>query len=282
LPKNYEIGDFFKKKFLRLIPPLAFWSLVYIIFSLSVRIIIYGDKITLLEIAQYVLISIQKGSAVHLWYVYMIIGIYLFIPIIGKWARNCSEKEILYFLIIWLFTLFLNQPIISKFKPGIDLTYFTGYLGYLILGYYLSTKSFKNQKKINIISILFIVIGFVITAFGTYFESYYKGVHSENFYSYLTPNVFILSIGIFIFFKNKISSDIKHSKIRNFINKYSYGIYLSHILILSFLYKIGIKWILINPIIGIPFTTLIGLVISGGVVFYMNKLPFGKYISGLK
>jgi surface polysaccharide O-acyltransferase-like enzyme len=279
LPQKYEINYFLKKKLLRLILPLAFWSFIYITFSLSVKYI-HGERIAFLEIVQYIFVSIQKGSSYHFWYIYMIIGIYLFIPIIGKWAQNCLDKEILYFLAIWLFTIFLNQPIISKFKPGIDFTYFTGYLGYLILGYYLSRKSFNNQVKASIISIIIIALGIVITILGTYIGSNHKGAFYDPFYNYLSPNVLIVSIGVFILFKNEYNYNTKYFKISNFISRYSYGIYLVHIIVISLLYKLGLYWNSLNPIIGIPLTTVLCLVISGGIIYLINKLPFGKYISG--
>jgi surface polysaccharide O-acyltransferase-like enzyme len=278
LTKNYKIGDYFKKRLFRVIIPLAFWSLVYILGALSHRIL-HDDKMTIFEIAKYFIVQIRDGSAYHLWYVYMIIGIMLFIPIIGKWVRNCSEKEIIYFLVIWLCTLLLNQPIISKIKPNIDLTYFTGYIGYLILGYYLTIKSFDN-KKINVISICLIVLGITVTIFGTYFASNYTGGYCQIFYNYLTPNILIVSIGIFVFFKNFYVSNSKIIKIRDFISKYSYGIYLIHILVLGELAKLNISGNLINPIIGVPFTTILCLIISGGIIYFVNKLPYGKYISG--
>lgn len=279
LPKDYEIGDFLKKRLFRVIFPLVFWSIIYIIFSLSVKVL-HGDKIILSETTRYIYMSFKNGSSFHLWYVYMIIGIYLFMPIIGKWVRNCSEKEILYFLLIWLCTIFLNQPIISKLKPNIELAYFSGYIGYLILGYYLSIKTFKNLRKTNTLSILLIVSGIIITAVGTYFESYFKSQYNGVFYKYLSPNVLIMSIGIFVYLRNQNSDHTKLKVISNFISKYSYGIYLVHVLVLTFLLKAGIKWDFINPVFAVPITTFICLIFSGIIIYLVNKMPYGKYISG--
>ena len=144
LPKDYPIATFLKKRISRLLLPFMFWSLFYIAHSINYEIH-QGNKMGVMEIARFVFVQFRDGSSLHLWYIYMIIGLYLFVPIIGKWVRNASEKEILYFLGIWLCTLFFNQPIMSKIQPSIDLTNFTGFLGYLILGYYLSTKSFEIQ-----------------------------------------------------------------------------------------------------------------------------------------
>lgn len=279
LPKDIELLDFLKKRLIRIIFPLIFWSLIYILFSLSLKFS-DGGKITSFETIKYIYVSFRDGSAYHLWYIYMIIGIYLFIPIISKWIRNCNEKEILYFLYIWLCTLFLNQPIFSKIKINIDLSYFSGFLGYLILGYYLSLKTFKNQKLIKIITILLIAFGFFLTAIGTYIMSSYKRGLDEVFYGYLTPNVFMVSVGIFIFFKNYTITNAKIARAIGFISKYSYGIYLIHVLILSLLYLIGIKWDSINPILSIPIITVLCLSSSSIIIFIINKMPFGRYISG--
>jgi surface polysaccharide O-acyltransferase-like enzyme len=210
----------------------------------------------------------------------MILGIYLFIPIIGKWVRGCNDREIVYFLLIWACTLLLNQPILSKLKIGIGLTYFSGYLGYVVLGYYLATKTFKNIKLLNIISTYLILSGLVVTIIGTYLLSSSSGKFNGIFYSYLSPNVLIVSIGIFLVSKNNQAPNQKIFGIVSFISKFSFGIYLIHILVLSVLYKIGINWDFINPIIGIPITSFICLFISGGIVYCVNKLPYGNYVSG--
>ena len=280
LPKKYELAVFLKKRFFRVVIPFIFYSLVYIFIDLTL-IILDGDKMSLFETAKFVFIQFRDGSAFHLWYIYMIIGIYLFIPIIGGWIRNASLKEIEYFLIVWLITLFFNFPYIKKIEPNFDLTYFSGYIGYLVLGYYLTIKQFQNIKSTRLITILLGVIGAFITILGTYLGTYYNSQFYNGFYNYLTPNVMLVSIGIFLYFKNRKDYKLLWLiKIRNFISKYCLGIYLIHILILNLLIKIGIDWKFLNPLVGVPVTTLMVLMISGGIIYILNKIPYGKYISG--
>jgi len=279
LPKDYGIGVFLKKRLLRLLLPFIFWSVIYILNSFYWRVQ-DGEKLQFIETAKSVLLQLRDGSSLHFWYIYMIIGLYLFIPIIGKWVRNATEKEILYFLGIWLFTLILNQPIIENFKPNIDLSYFTGFLGYLILGYYLTVKSFTNQKRLNIISTTLLLVGLLSTILGTYLVLHFKNEYVSTFYECLSPNIFLFSMGIFLLLKNKDISNGVLVKIRNFICKYSYGIFLVHVIVLSYIGDYGIHWNFINPIFGIPITVLVCLVISSCIIYVVNKLPFGKYISG--
>lgn len=278
LPKAYEIGEFLKKRFLRIILPFLFWSVVYIVFTYYVKLT-SNHEMSRLEIITWSLDLLRSGTSPHLWYIYMIIGIYLITPIISKWAQNCKENEIIYFLIIWLAALILNQPILERYITDIDVSYFSDFIGYLVLGYYLSVKTFKyNKITINIIAILLILIGVIITIAGTYYLTNRDGKFNQYFYGYMTLNTLMVSAGIFVVFKNLNSN--KSSKIIDFISKYSYGIYLVHVLVLFYLSKIGMDFSFMNPIFSIPLVTLLCLALSTLIIYAVNKLPYGKYISG--
>jgi len=276
LSKDYGIGAFLKKRLFRLVLPFIFWSLAYISKSL---IFDYkgGLRPGFWDLARNVFVQFRDGSSIHLWYIYMIIGLYLFIPIIGKWVRNATEKEMLYFLGIWLAVMIIDQPIIDKIKPEIDMRYFGGYLGYLVLGHYLKIKTFKNQNWWAVGSLAF---GLSATILGTFFVHYYTKQYVSTFYEPLSPNILLVAVGLFMLFKNKDISFRPLVTLRDFISRYSYGIFLVHVLVLSKLDDFNIRWDFINPLFGIPFTVFVCLFISAGIIFIVNKLPYGKYISG--
>ena len=194
------------------------------------------------------------------------------------------------FLSLWVLTLVINWfiPSVSgekgyNFRTGIDLTYFSGFIGYLVLGYYLSQKEIFNISNGKYYSILLIIAGLVITYVGTYWVSIPTESYARNFIRYLTPNVALVSIGVFLFFKNNCNKIIPQRHINQglqTISKYSYGVYLSHIFSLWILGYIGISKHFINPVIGIVTTTTICLMMSLMITIMINKLPYGKYISG--
>jgi len=288
LSKEIETKSFLKKRFIRIIIPFIFWSFMYIVNEAVVSSVYQKSNFFTNMLHSNFGERLLKGEiAIHLWYVYSIIGLYFFIPILNKWIKNSKEKEILYFLSIWLVTLILTY-FGKKISPEIKPLYFSGYIGFLVLGYYLfkfnvsemiggRLSKFDNKK----FYILIIFVSFIITAFGTYFLSIKKGNFSHIFYDRLSINVVFLAVGIFLFFKSCKFTNPIFIKIINFLFKYSYGIFLVHALILSRLNDLGINAYFIHPVVGIPITTIICLGVSTLVVFLVNKLPYiGKYISG--
>jgi surface polysaccharide O-acyltransferase-like enzyme len=277
LPVQYDFKDFLKRRFVRIVLPLLFWSFAYIGFSFLLKFS-HGEDLRLGQCIEYIVHSLIFGSSFHFWYVYMILGIYVFIPIIGIYVRKLNTKSIFIFLCVWLLVLFINQ-----FLNGNSLSYlhyFPGYFGYVILGYYLSIKEFKNLKKIRLLSFFLIFSGILITSFGTYYSTIQNNHFTERYYNYLSLNVLMVSVGVFLLFKNTRKMNLKDNFAITFINKHSYGIYLIHILILAIVSKPGIQWDFIHPAVGPFVTTSLCLFISGLIVYVVGKLPYGKYISG--
>lgn len=279
LGREYPLGEFLKKRLTRLVLPFLFWSSIYTIKSFW-DIVDEEGSLSFHRIAYEFFVQFRDGSSLHLWYVYMIVGVYLFIPIIGKWIRHSTRKEQLYFLGIWFLTILLNQPIFEKFKPAIELSYFSGFLGYLVWGYFLNQLAFKSSRMQNLIALGLLLLGLLTTILGTYFVLSSTKSYSSVFYEPLSPNILLYATGLFLLFKDK---ELKFGfcvKIRDFVSRYSYGVFLAHVLVFFKLLDFGLGWNFINPLLGIPVTIILTLIITSAIVFVVNKLPGGKYISG--
>ncbi len=280
LNREYEIGDFLKKRLTRVVIPFLFWSLVYIWYSWYIEEItftgdIWGD-------VKQVLHQLRDGSSYHLWYVYMLIGLYFFIPVIGKFVRNASEKEIVYFLVVWFGVMLITQPYLSHYNPAVDMHYFAGYAGYLVLGHYLAFKDF-NIKNLRLWMVLLFIFSVLLIAFGSRWLIGYTKWPGTMLYEPVNPAVVMLSSSAFIFFKltvPKVSPRV--IRWRDFAGKYNYGLYLGHALVLYFLEDpLGISSTFCAPIIAIPLRALICFLITLLLVWIINKIPFiGKWISG--
>jgi surface polysaccharide O-acyltransferase-like enzyme len=277
--KAYDFNFFIKKRISRILLPFAFWTLVYITFDLFLK---YQKGIfpKNIELVKYIFTNLLNGASYHLWYIYMIIGLYLFFPIVSKWLINSSKNEILYFIFIWFLISVFSSNLFLKVESKLYLIYFSGYLGYPILGYFLTNNIHLKSLKPKIILICLFILSILITMICTYIETIKSGKFSETYYSYLSPFVILSSVAIFLIFKDLSFRNKLIVKSVKYISKYSYGIYLVHVLILIVLSKVGLDCNFINPIAGIFLTTFSCLLLSMLVTFFLNKIPYGKYISG--
>jgi surface polysaccharide O-acyltransferase-like enzyme len=65
----------------------------------------------------------------------MILGLYLFLPWIHAALNQMKKRDIEVFLAILCLKLFANWPGLASYFLHIELMYFSGYLGYLVLGH---------------------------------------------------------------------------------------------------------------------------------------------------
>lgn len=266
LNKDYVLIDFLKKRLGKIIPPFIIWSLIYIFLN---RYVFRGESFNFMKIIK----DVFYGSKYNLWFIYTLLGVYLTVPVLRKWIKNAPQKEIQYVLIIWLFTLILTIPNLKIYFPKIDLTYFSGFIGYFILGYYLSLFNFKR-----IIPVLFVVSGIAITIIGTCYFTVRNSKFYYYFYEYLCLNTFLVSSGVFILFNKVNSSNKKVHFMIGQLNQVCFGIYLMHPLVLELFNLIGFDVYITNPIISVLLVASICFVICAITVFCLKKLKYGYLI----
>ena len=109
-----------------------------------------------------------------------------------------------------------------------------------------------------------------------------NGALFDGFYLHMSPSVIITGIGMFLLFRHVDFGRLgkRFRAVVMFFSRYSYGIYLAHVLVPWGLYDIGVYHSFINPALGIPLTAVICFAASAFLVWGINKVPLGKYISG--
>lgn len=264
------------KRIKRILIPFVFWLIIYAI----VKVVVKGELGSGWNIIDLITFTLQGFLnptivSVQFWYVYMILGLYILSPILSKWIQNTSIKEIEYFLGIWIIISiiqFLNVDtiLIDYFR------YFTGAIGYFVLGYYLSVKEtpILRDKKIGVI--LFIA-GTLITFIGTVVMSFITNDQSLLFIRLgdITPGAFLQAVGLYIIIKN---TDFKKLSERFIgiitkVSNYSYSIYLSNILVIKLLETAHIIKLGGFASIQIIIYMIIVLIISYLISFIMEKIP---------
>lgn len=272
LGREIQLKPFFNKRFLRIVFPFLFWNSIYVIYNY-----ITGYIPVNLYMIKWVADKFLHGASFHLWYIYLIIGIYLFIPVINKWVSNSKLHDLPFFISIWSFILIMNLPYLKPYMPSVELSYFGGYLGYVILGYYL----FKRNFRIGFYQALFMFVGGVLlTALGTYYMTEKTGEFNTALYAYLTPNVALASIGMFLMLQKSNIPNTFTRKILSELSKHSLGIYLIHILIFKLLGLSGIPWHTLGMGPGILIQAVLCIALSYLLIRIIRMVPYGKYVSG--
>lgn len=284
LPLKESPRVFFKKRFTRVIVPFIVWSILYAVLPLFWNAMTYEEVIDNLLHLTY---NFNMVSG-HLWFVYMLIGIYLFMPVISPWLKETSKKFEIAFLIFWFLTTFyhyiklvlpeiMGECYWNEFTP---FWYFSGYIGYVVLAHYIRSYIDWDTRKSIIVGTVLYLIGYAstYTIFDICMDTAGNLGELELSWRYCTPNIVLMATGIFLIMKKiKCRNGIVLKVIQD-ISKLSYGIYLIHIFILgSVFYLINDK--MCTPAVIFCVGT-ITFVICYGIVKILSYIPKSKYIIG--
>jgi len=274
--KKESLSIFFKKRFFRVVIPLIAWSFIYILFKK------YGSHQDI-NIIKHLIYSLNRPEYIHLWFLYTIIGIYLFLPILKVFVKCASQNIQIYFIILWIISVSI-LPFINYFT-GLSIKSYmpmmAGYIGYLVLGYQLA--KIEITKKLFYIAIFFMFVSTLGTVFGTYYLSEKAGKYIGFFYDYFSISTLIQSISYFIFLKyigeNVLNRFMIISQAMITISMTSLGIYLIHPIYIAILRKIGITIFVLHPSLMIPIVAILTFVLSFITIFIIQKTSFGKIIT---
>ena len=310
LPVKLSIGDFYKKRLLRIFIPFVVWSVLYNLFPwitgvLGLPSTIISDVFAYASPnASQTFTDAIKNIAlmpfnfnvytVPMWYLYMLIGLYLYMPYFSVWVEKAPITQKKIFLGFWVLTLFLpyayaffsqNLFGLSAWNTFGTFYYFAGFNGYLLLGYYLTqhVKTISLSKTLAI-SLPLLIIGYAVTYMGFKSMTAIPNCTEEQmelFFLYCSPNVAMMTVAIFLLVRRiKFSTPTLINLFAN-ITKCGLGIYLIHFFVVGLGYWIAN--VLQIPIsLKIPITAIIVFVISWGIValFYKIVPKASKWIFG--
>ena len=258
LAKSDEpMHTFYKKRITKILIPTLFWSAFFLIY-----LIIYKD-FTLYNIIG----AILKGKPFyHLWFMYAIIGLYIFTPFLRILIANLTQKQINIFLVLLFIFTIANNYIGNYFhNQGNIFSLFLSYIGYFILGYSIY-KNKKNFIKHNKIYLIFFIIATIIFSIMSIL------IHKIPITAYYTPFIAFEAILLFIYIITS-TNKIKFPKIWVQLSTLSFGAYLIHPLFILLIPNLQIK-----DLIYIPFLFLLIMIASYTAVYILKKIKYLKNI----
>jgi surface polysaccharide O-acyltransferase-like enzyme len=216
LAKDEFVSSFYTKRFRRLLQPFFIWSLIaYILLSFKRE-----DGCSVFDFMKSFF-----SCGVHgiYWYVYMIIGLYLFTPFLRKLLVSCSRIEMSVFVGLLFFINFTGY-IIPDFSVSRRWVCSNSMFLFLFVYGYFCMSFLKYKPHFQFVSFLL----FVVLSLLNFFKYLFR-IEVIDVTPYLSICIFNLLVSL------KLREDTLNARIVCFLSKISYGIYLSHFMIISFL-----------------------------------------------
>ncbi|MBQ2666050.1 acyltransferase family protein [Methanobrevibacter sp.] len=293
LNNKLPIKDFIKRRYPRVIIPFLFWMTLLILYMLFVL----NPSLLNENILEFAIVHYLSDR----WYVWMILGVYLIIPIIASFIKGTKMEGVKYFLIIWLITTALiTLSMVFDFSLHyLDLVIFSGPIGYLMLGYYLHNKEISmSPKKVVSISLFVFILFTVIKTFilsqdvvDPYAFRYFIFTMKSRLEIDTVSIVQVAALFLIVKYMPKVTSGI-YQKITKFCNKEkvllliisisqaSYGIYLNHYFITNTLKTYHFPFASLPSIIFVPLLAIIVLLLAYAIIMVLNRVPVINKLTG--
>ncbi len=280
--------EFYRRRATRILPPFLLFIILYSTIPMFWNQI---DAATSMHDLSRTFLNFPTLAG-HLWFMYPLIGLYLFIPMISPWLAKASAKDERLF--IWLFAISTCMPYLNRFVGEVwgqcfwnefhTFWYFSGYLGYLVLAHYIRVHlDWSVRKRLTIGSIL-TVIGAIWTILSFYIQAVPGQLIAtptlEIGWSFCTINCLMLTSGAFLLFTCIRKAETPRIILQ--ISNLSYGMYLMHIFWLGMwagFFKDDMELPAVAAIPAIAVCTFLCCWITSLVISY---LPGGKWVIGFQ
>jgi len=280
LRKSEPVPQFFRKRFFKVGIPTLFWSVAYLLWSVPAYT---NGAMNPVSVTISMLKAMYTGNVeIHLWFLYVLIGIYLVVPILRVFISAASRRDLTYFLILWFLATSIIELVqrVGGIQTALVIPVVTGYIGYFVIGYFLAEVKLTNRSRV--MAIIGGVLGIAATYVGTNQFSAHAGPINDYFYSYFSPPVVLASLCGFMLLKELGQTLGSAGRLVRTISATAFGVYLIHIFVIELLRTgtLGFRlysW-MAPSVYMIPLTALVVFVLSVALVFVMRKFPLIRMI----
>jgi len=292
LPRQESIGDFYRKRFQRVLFPFLIWSAFYVLTKQSFAGYTFVNAVKTIT-----MIIITRPAEYHLWFMYELFGIYLLTPVFRVLVNKTRDEHLWYFIAIWLLFGPIQRAVEFKlqFELIFDLGYLTGYIGYFILGYLL-TRIHITKPLLWVAALVYVAAG-IFTGYATYFYSSLVDKLVDYYQYLLGLNIVLMAASLYILLKAWGEKVFSKPRPRLTIwmlrlSTASFGMYLVHVFILNNLiggnfYKyltglfarVNFPLASLSPLDGpaiymIPISTFVVALVSWIIIAILQKVPY--------
>ncbi len=286
--RSLSIKKLFSKNIARLALVFVAWSLIYVI----------EEKLMHPDTSWRHLLLLFVQGKYHMWFLWMLIGLYLATPILRKVTADKEATK--YFLILGVITALIiptlrtimwalmalrssslldgADKVLSFLLSNTSLNIAAGYATYYVAGYVIGHGDLtrKQQRLIYGLS----VAGFFLTFAETALISFTLGHFYEAFLDNSNLNVALEALGVFVWAKyHEPKLDAKKQAKVTWLSANTLGVYLTHVLVIDILvYIAGPIITKPSPLIYIPMVSAVVFAISLLITSAIRRVPYLKRI----
>ncbi len=257
----------YKKLFSKYIPKVAIALVAFTIINTVYSGI--ADHVAPLDTFKNIWISLFTGNGwPHMWYLYLLLALYLTLPVFRIFVKNTDTKTYNYILIVMTVVLSIIPGILTLcgLGSGFYLLLNTIYPLFFLLGHYLMTREIRIRK--SALAGIFIVCE-ILTISLTFAGK------SPALSNYSFPVNVLSSVAFFMLLKDAhlpATTNNMVARIIDSIDRSTFGIYLVHLIVLRTMF------IIFNPF-SLPFIigafivfvyTIASFIISWGLTLGYN------------
>ena len=310
LPIKESAAEFYKRRIPRVLIPMVLWSAVYYLIpwltgvaglDKSVITTLFPFEFSPSQEAGDAMRNIARipftfnGYTTHMWYLYMLIGLYLLMPFFSAWVEKRDSTMTNTYLLLWLCSLtlpYLKQLIAPNlfgecaWNEFGTFYYFAGFAGYLLLGHILARRHHMPLRRIIAMGVMLYISGYIITYTGyasmAVQYSYEEAPELlELFWQFCSPNVVLMALGIFLVVQRINITSPRLQSLLAATTRCSFGTYLMHYIF------IGPVILLLTPLgMPTPLCVMASVIIVFGICWSLTALIYkalpraARYIVG--
>lgn len=274
LQGDRPLRGFFRRRVRRVVVPLVIWSAVYFWWARLFR----GRSV---ELADF----LEGPIYYHLWFFYMILGLYLLVPLLRATLRAGGVRGAWCAVGLWL-VLASVAPIFAGISGRDSASSLAlsplQLVGYLLLGHLLREVVLSRRQTVVALGVF--LVGWCVTAAGTWFLTVPRGDGKFDglFYEYFAANVLVMTVAVFLLGRSlrleRLSS--RSSRAGGWLRAVSastLGVYVVHAMVID-LFKSGVLGVridqaIVHPALGIPLFALAVFGLSLVVVLALKRIP---------
>ncbi|WP_397475198.1 acyltransferase [Pusillimonas sp.] len=264
--KREAFKHFYQKRAARIAPAIVFWTAFYLLWGgLMYRL----DGVPM-DAAAWLRKATGGEPYYHLWYLYMLVGLYLFAPYLRALYARCSHRQQLA-AVVGIFVLAMLQTVHRELNAGgygFFLTWFLPYISYFVAG----RMMFEGRLRLPRPGLI-LVLAIGVTAAGASAMSTADALN-VYFYDTFSLTVPLMSLAVF-----QLILNARKLPRMTAIAPLTFGVYLAHPIFLDIAKRSGVYAPTTGTAWQTPLAATAIFVLSMGFVRVLRRLPGGTRIT---